>query len=100
MTFLHASAGLLCATLTASAAAPLEAPDLYLPQSSFFRKPYWGYATVGASLRDGKTTVPLAGITNLQLIATFVGGDGSGNYAVWGAPRLLKGRVSHQERVE
>ena len=165
--------------------APLEAPDLYLPQAAFFSRPYWGYATVGASLRDGKTAVPLAlrvseagrdtvkvyehgegvgtrsvltylipadvyarfqvsaglhaelgegghvrfeilgngkrladlppirgtrpaytldlplaGITNLQLIATSAGGDGSGNHAVWGAPRLLKDRVSHQERVE
>ncbi|HPO38691.1 MAG TPA: NPCBM/NEW2 domain-containing protein [Kiritimatiellia bacterium] len=155
--------------------APLEAPDLYLPQAAFFSRPYWGYATVGASLRDGKTAVPLAlrvseagretirvfehgvgvgtrsvltylipkdvyarfqvsaglhaelggsghvrfeilgngkrladlspvqgtmpahtldlplaGITNLQLIATSAGGDGSGNHAVWGAPRLLK----------
>ncbi|NLC81129.1 MAG: hypothetical protein GX748_08100, partial [Lentisphaerae bacterium] len=33
--------------------------------------------------------LPLAGITNLQLIATSAG-DGSGNYAVWGEPRLLK----------
>jgi len=159
--------------------APLEAPDLYLPQPAFFSRPYWGYATVGASLRDGKTAVPLAlrvrengqetvkvfehgigvgtrsaltylipegvyarfqvaaglhaelgrnghvrfeilgngkrlvelppvsgtmpahtldlpiaGITNIQLIATSAGGDGSGNHAVWGAPRLQKDGVS------
>ena len=163
--------------------APLEAPDLYLPQAAFFSRPYWGYATVGASLRDGKTAVPLAlrvseagrdtvkvfdcgvgvgtrsvltylipegvyarfqvsaglhaelgerghvrfeilgngkrladlppvrgsqpaytlglplaGITNLQLIATSAGGDGSGNHAVWGAPRLLKDTRKGSER--
>ena len=37
-----------------------------------------------------RLTVPLAGITRLQLIAKSGGGDGNGNYAVWGAPRLVK----------
>ncbi len=32
---------------------------------------------------------PLAGITNLQLLATS-GGGGAGNYAVWAEPRLIK----------
>jgi len=154
--------------------SPLEAPDLYMPQSSFFSKPYWGYATAGTILRDGKPVplqlnvaeqgqtvaktfasgigtgtrsvltylipagvyarftaqvglhaewgktghvrfeisgngqrlatvgpvtgampaqpvdVPLAGVTNLQLTVTSAGGDGTGNYAVWGAPCLRK----------
>jgi len=158
-----------------SAATPLEATNLYMPQSTFFSKPYWGYAKRGVILRNSKEavglklrikeadqtvekefpagvgtgtrssltylvppgvfhqfevwaglhselgtrgsvefevlgdgaklassgpltgdapavrlTVPLAGITKLQLIAKSAGGDGNGNYAVWGAPRLVK----------
>ncbi len=34
--------------------------------------------------------VSLVGITNLKLTATSAGGDGAGNYAVWGAPTLIK----------
>jgi len=37
-----------------------------------------------------RLSVPLAGVTSLQLLAKSAGGDGKGNYAVWGAPRLLK----------
>jgi hypothetical protein len=37
-----------------------------------------------------KICVPLAGVTNLQLIATSAGGKGKADYAVWGEPRLLK----------
>lgn len=158
-----------------SAFAPLEAPNLYMPQTSFFGKPQWGHAILGASLKDGKEAVPLtlnveengkssartytsgigtgtrsvlsylippnvyarftaqvglhadlgkegsvtfevlgngrslarlgpmrgdapsrsvdvalAGVTNLQLTATSAGGNGSGNYAVWAAPLLVK----------
>ena len=158
-----------------SAATPLEATNLLMPQSAFFSKPYWGYAKRGVILRDGKEAVPLklgikeadqiverefpaglgtgtrssltylvpsdvfhhfevwaglhcelgtggsvefeilgndtklastgpiignapavrlmvplAGITKLQLIANSAGGDGNGNYVVWGAPRLVK----------
>jgi hypothetical protein len=158
-----------------SAATPLEATNLFMPQSAFFSRPYWGYAKRGVILRDGKQavglklrlqeaegivakefpagmgagtrsslsylvppgvfqrfevwaglhcelgaagnvefevmgngallastgpmngdapavrlSVPLAGITTLQLIAKSAGGDGKGNYAVWGAPRLVK----------
>jgi hypothetical protein len=154
---------------------PLEAPKLYMPQSSFFSKPYWGYAKVGKILKDGKDAVPLKlrikkgqgveiqqlasgigtgthsvltyfipadvyksftvtvgvhpelgaegrvnfqiksngvilgkagplsgadtaqtldinlkGVTNLQLIASSAGGDGKGNYAIWGSPKLVK----------
>lgn len=35
-------------------------------------------------------SVPLAGITNLQLVAAGAGGDGLGNYAVWAGPRLIR----------
>lgn len=162
-------------TVDLSAFAPLEAPNLYIPQSAFFGKPKWGHAIMGAALKDGKEAVPLklnvdengkvtvrtfpsgigtgtrstlsylipknvytrftaqvglhaelgktgnvtfevlgngrslarigpllgdapsrtvdvnlAGVTNLQLTATSAGGDGSGNYAVWGAPALIK----------
>jgi hypothetical protein len=158
-----------------SAASPLEATNLFMPQSAFFSKPYWGCAKRGVILRDGKEAVPLklrikeadqivekefpaglgtgtrssltylvppgvfhhfevwaglrcelgtggnvefeilgndtklastgpiignapavrlmvplAGITKLQLIANSAGGDGNGNYVVWGAPRLVK----------
>lgn len=154
---------------------PLEAPELYMPQSSFFSRPYWGYAKVGKILKDGKEAVPLklrikknqspevqpmvsgigtgthsvltyfipadvykhftvtvgvhpelgaegsvnfqikgngvvlakAGplsgadiaqtldinlnaITNLQLIASSAAGSGTGNYAIWGEPHLIK----------
>jgi hypothetical protein len=34
--------------------------------------------------------VPLVGITKLQLIAKSAGGNDKGDYAVWGAPRLVK----------
>lgn len=37
-----------------------------------------------------RISVPLAGVTNLQLVATSGGGDGSGNYCVWAEPRLVK----------
>lgn len=33
---------------------------------------------------------PLAGVTNLLLLATPGGGSGRGNYAVWAEPRLIK----------
>lgn len=38
---------------------PLEAPNLAIPQSAFFGKPYWGHATRGVTLRDGKIPVPI-----------------------------------------
>ena len=34
--------------------------------------------------------VSLSGVTNLQLITTSAGGDGTGNYAVWAEPQLVK----------
>ncbi len=46
-------------TVDLSAFAPLEAPDLYPPQSAFFSKPHWGHATVGVCLNNGRTPVPL-----------------------------------------
>lgn len=162
-----------------SAFAPLEAPNLYVPQSCFFGKPFWGFVTRGVSLRNGKEPEPLrlrvadgggqpavktfatgwgtgtrsalsflvppgvygrfrvraglhaelgasgqvrfevlgngrrlaavgpldgeapsklidvavAGVTNLQLVATSAGGDGSGNYAVWAEPQLVKDKL-------
>jgi len=164
-----------CQAVDLSAFAPLEAPNLYLPQVSFFSKPYWGHATRGVILKGGTEAVPLrlnvtengkqtlktfesglgtgthsslsyliptdvyqrftacvglqaelgatgsvtfevlgngrslarigpvtgnmaaqpvdvtlAGVTNLQITATSAGGDGTGNYAVWAEPRLIK----------
>lgn len=38
---------------------PLEAPNLAMPQSAFFSKPYWGHATRGVTLREGKIPVPI-----------------------------------------
>lgn len=156
-----------------SAFAPLEAPSLYMPQTSFFSKPYWGCAARGAILTGKGETVPLRlnvpgeptartfsagigtgtrsslsylippgvytrftawaglhadlgsagqvtfevsgngrslarlgpvsgnaaalpvdvpldGVTNLLLTVTSAGGDGSGNFAVWGEPCLVK----------
>lgn len=37
-----------------------------------------------------RISTPVAGVTNLQMIVTSAGGDGLGNYAVWGEPRLVK----------
>jgi len=37
--------------------------------------------------------VAVAGVTNLQLVATSAGGDGSGNYAVWAEPQLVKDKL-------
>ena len=158
-----------------SAFAPNEAASLYLPQASFFSKPYWGHALRGAILDgkgepaplrlnvpDGDSTVartletgigtgtrsvlsytippgvytrftawaglhadfgasghvrfdvtgngrslvrlgsvkgnttaarvdvPIEGITELRLTVASAGGDGSGNFVVWGDPRLVK----------
>lgn len=46
-------------TVSLSAFAPLEAPALYLPQTAFFSKPYWGHATPGVTLKGGSEAVPL-----------------------------------------
>jgi hypothetical protein len=46
-------------TVDLSAFAPLEAPSLYLPQTTFFSKPYWGHATRGVILKGGSEPVPL-----------------------------------------
>jgi hypothetical protein len=162
------------ASVDLSAFAPQEAPALYLPQTAFFSKPYWGHAVRGAALKDGKepvplrllipaggkaaarelaaglsvgtrcslsylvppgvyarvtawaglhaelgasghvtfevlgngrslarfdvrggepaqaVSVPLEAVTNLQLTATSAARDSSGNYAVWGEPRLVR----------
>jgi hypothetical protein len=32
----------------------------------------------------------LAGVTNLQLVATAKGGNPKANYAIWAEPRLVK----------
>ncbi len=53
-----------------SAFAPLEAPDLYLPQTAFFSKPHWGHATVGVCLKAGQEPVPL------RLLMAQGGSDG------------------------
>lgn len=42
-----------------SARVPLEAPNLAMPQSAFFGKPYWGHPTRGVCLREGKVPVPI-----------------------------------------
>jgi len=50
-------------------------------------------ATLGPVVGDvaaRAVDVPLAGVTNLQLTVSSAGGDGSGNFAVWGEPRLRK----------
>lgn len=38
---------------------PLEAPNLAIPQSAFFSKPYWGHASRSVALREGKIPVPI-----------------------------------------
>ena len=43
---------------------PLEAPNLAIPQSAFFSKPYWGHATRGVALREGKVSVPIRLVTS------------------------------------
>lgn len=45
---------------------------------------------IAGSAPTAKVSLSLAGVTNLQLIATSAGGDGKGNDAVWGKPRLVK----------
>lgn len=149
---------------------PLEAPQLYFPQRTFFSKPYWGYPLINGHMQadkgkvalalhhegrrvavegigvgtasqlsyalpcdlyqhfqtlvglhvdlgaEGAVTfsvfgngtllkqvdvagstnavlldVPLSGVTNVQLRVRSKGKHtGSGNYAVWGNPRLLR----------
>ena len=46
-----------------SARIPLEAPNLAIPQSAFFSKPYWGHPTRGVSLREGNVPVPIRLVT-------------------------------------
>lgn len=38
---------------------PQQAPAFYMPQSTFFDRPYWGHATPGKILKDGREAVPL-----------------------------------------
>jgi hypothetical protein len=38
---------------------PLEAVNLYFPQSHFFSSPYWGHARTGIALEGGTKPVPL-----------------------------------------
>jgi hypothetical protein len=38
---------------------PLEAVNLYFPQTHFFSSPYWGYARTGVALDGGTKPVPL-----------------------------------------
>jgi len=158
------------ATVDLSERLPLEAPQLFMPQSTFFSKPYWGFPQRALILEEGKTarplvlkvdgeartfeqgigmgtrsvstylvppgvfgrftcwaglhaelggaghvtlqvvgdgkaldTVELTGdqpahrfecelgeVSRLQLVAQGAGGDGLGNYVVWGEPRLMK----------
>ncbi len=64
---------------------PLQAPDLYFPQSSFFSKPYWGHATPGVILRNGTEPVPLrlAVLEQGQAVTrTFASGIGTGTRSV------------------
>lgn len=71
----------LCLTTDLSVFAPLEAPNLYLPQTSFFSKPYWGHATRGVILKGGTEATPLqlrvteGGNT---VVRTFESGIGTG----------------------
>ena len=70
-----------CQTADLSAFAPLEAPNLYLPQTSFFSKPYWGHATRGVILNGGTNAVPLRlSVTEngQQTVRTFESGIGTG----------------------
>jgi hypothetical protein len=73
------------AAIDLSALFPLQAPDLYFPQPSFFSKPYWGHATPGVILRNGTEPVPL----QLQVLEqgqvatkTFDSGIGTGTRSV------------------
>ncbi len=38
---------------------PIEAPNLYYPQSHFFSSPYWGHARSGITLEGGTQETPL-----------------------------------------
>ena len=70
-----------CQTTDLSSFAPLEAPNLYLPQTSFFSKPYWGHATRNVILNGGTNAVPLRlNVTEngKQTVKTFDSGIGTG----------------------
>ncbi|HPA18980.1 MAG TPA: NPCBM/NEW2 domain-containing protein [Verrucomicrobiae bacterium] len=47
-------------------------------------------ATVTGRQPARRLECPIAGVTNLQLVATSGGGDGKGNFAVWAEPQLIK----------
>jgi hypothetical protein len=68
-----------------SALLPLQAPDLYFPQATFFSKPYWGHATPGVLLLNGTNAVPLRlnVLEQGQMTAkTFTSGIGTGTRSV------------------
>lgn len=46
-------------TVGTAALFPLEAVNLYFPQSEFFSAPYWGYPRTGVTLEGGTREVPL-----------------------------------------
>ncbi len=63
---------------------PLEAPDLYMPQTAFFSKPYWGYATPGVILSEGQP-VPLklnVSERGQTVVRSFAAGIGTGTRSV------------------
>ena len=64
---------------------PLEAPNLYMPQSSFFSKPYWGFATAGKILKNGNEAVPLKLRVKSDegtVVQTMTSGIGTGTRSV------------------
>ena len=68
-------------SVTLSTLFPLQAPDLYFPQTAFFSKPYWGHATPNVILRGGTAPVPLR-LSVLEegkaAVKTFAAGIGTG----------------------
>lgn len=60
---------------------PLEATNLFFPQSTFFSRPYWGHAQMGGVLEGGTNAVPMklrVAENGCEVLKTFDHGVGVG----------------------
>lgn len=78
---------------------PIEAINLYYPQTHFFSSPYWGHARSGIVLEGGTTAAPIRlriqhdGITNETPFATGIS-TGMGKPLTWHLPKDVYGRFT------
>jgi hypothetical protein len=72
---------------------PLEAPNLYYPQSTFFSAPEWGPVTHGYVVRDGKRQpliLKLAGVKEAQVFGEGIAAGGRSTLSYWLPPGVFQ----------